>query len=471
MKWTLQQIAEWTQGQIISTYQTEFSEFSTDTRKPCDKKVFVALKGDQFDAHDFLDQAATQGAGLLLVHRLDSKFDDLKNKISIIKVDDTLLALQNWAKHYRKTLRAQVFAITGSNGKTTTKEFLAKILSTTKKTYFTEGSFNNHWGLPFSILSANAEHQCVILEMGMNHAGEITRLVHIADPDFVVCTMVGSAHIEFFGSLKAIAKAKEEIYQETRESTVRVFNQDQDLTFDMMYPVAKKFPASRMLSYSVKNDETDVYMKVEKSTGRGLHIVGSIAALKGSAIVPVFGDHNVVNLMAAACMAYASGMKPEQIWAALPLCKSTWGRNEFIKTKEDIEIIFDGYNANVDSMKALFSNVQALQISGVKIAALGQMKEQGAAAPELHREVALTAAKSGFEFIYFYGENFRDFEAGLKSAGFSNYIVEPEFSEKIKSHIKETVTKGDLVAVKGSRGAATENYVKIFTPIDWKVKG
>ena len=129
MKWTLQQIAEWSQGQIISTHQTEFSEFSTDTRKPCDKKVFIALKGDQFDAHDFLDQAAAQGAGLLLVHRMDPRFDTLKNKISIIKVDDTLSALQSWAKHYCKTLRAQVFAITGSNGKTTTKEFLAKILN------------------------------------------------------------------------------------------------------------------------------------------------------------------------------------------------------------------------------------------------------------------------------------------------------------------------------------------------------
>ena len=211
MKWSLQQIADWTEGQIVSTQQTEFSDFSTDTRKSCEKKVFVALKGDAFDAHDFLDKAADQGAGLLLVHRLDSKFDHLKDKVSIIKVDDTLTALQNWAKAYRKTMKAQVFAITGSNGKTTTKEFLAKILSTTKKTYYTEGSFNNHWGLPFSILSADSDHQCIVLEMGMNHAGEITNLVHIADPDIVVCTMVGSAHIEFFGTLKNIAKAKEEM--------------------------------------------------------------------------------------------------------------------------------------------------------------------------------------------------------------------------------------------------------------------
>lgn len=470
MKWSLQQIADWTNGQILSKVQTEFSDFSTDTRKPCDQKIFIALKGDAFDAHDFLDKAAEQGAGLLLVHRLDSKFDDLKSKVSIIKVDDTLLALQKWAHAYRKTLKAQVFGITGSNGKTTTKEFLAKILSTTKKTYFTEGSFNNHWGLPFSILSADRDHECIVLEMGMNHAGEITNLVHIADPDLVVCTMVGSAHIEFFGNLKNIAKAKEEIYQETRESTIRIFNQDQEFTFDMMYPVAKKFPASRMLSFSEKNDEADVYMKVEKSTGLGLHIVGSIAGFKNSAVVPVFGDHNVINLMAAACMAFASGMKPELIWSALSLCKSTWGRNEFIKTEEGVEIIFDGYNANVDSMKALFSNVKALNVSGVKIAALGQMKEQGAAAPELHKEVAIAAAKGGFEFIYFYGENFKDFEAGLKEVGFSNYMVEPEFSDRIQNHLKETVTKGDLLAIKGSRGAATERYIQVFSSLDWKLK-
>lgn len=470
MKWSLQQIAEWTKGEIVSSFQTEFSDFSTDTRKVCDKKVFVALKGDAFDAHDFLNKAVEQGAGLLLVHRLDAKFNSLKGQVSIIKVDDTLIALQKWAQAYRQTLKAQVFGITGSNGKTTTKEFLAKILSTTKKTFFTEGSFNNHWGLPFSILSADKDHECIVLEMGMSHAGEITNLVHIADPDIVVCTMVGTAHIEFFGSLKGIAKAKEEIYQETRESTIRIFNQDQDLTFDMMYPVAKKFPASRMLSFSGKNDEADVYMKVEKSTGQGLHIVGSIAGFRNTTIVPVFGDHNITNLMAAALMAYASGMKPELIWPALSLCKSTWGRNEFIKTKEGVEIIFDGYNANVDSMKALFSNVQALKVQGVKIAALGQMKEQGDAAPDLHKEVALAAAKSGFEFIYFYGENFKDFEAGLKASGFTHYLVDSEFTDKIKKHLLDTLTQGDLLAVKGSRGAATENYVQVFTPVNWEKK-
>ena len=202
MKWTIDQIAKWTNAKIASSHQTEFSDFFTDTRKSGANKIFVALKGDQYDSHDFLDKAVEQGAGLLLVHRLDPKFENLKDKVSILIVDDTLIALQAWACEYRKTLNAKIFGITGSNGKTTTKEFLAKILSTVKKTYYTEGSFNNHWGLPFSILNVNSDHECVILEMGMNHAGELTNLVHIADPDYVVCTMVGTAHIEHFGTLK-----------------------------------------------------------------------------------------------------------------------------------------------------------------------------------------------------------------------------------------------------------------------------
>lgn len=391
MKWSVEQILNWTGGKLISDPQLpfiKFDEFSTDTRKPCQGKIFIALKGDEYDAHHFLDQAVAQGASALFIHRLDPKFESLKTKVLIILVQDTLRGLQVWAHHYRKTLKAKFFAVTGSNGKTTTKEFLASLLSTEHKTYFTEGSFNNHWGLPFSILNVNAEHQCVVLEMGMNHAGEITRLVEIADPDFVACTMVGTAHIEHFGSQKAIAKAKEEIYQASRESTVRIFNQDQELTFDMMYPIAKRFPASRMLSFSGVNDQADVYFKIQPKDNDentnaiasmkqniGLSIIGKIGGVDGSAKVPIFGEHNIINLMAAATMVLAAGMKPEKIWQALSRCGSAWGRNEFISTVEGVEILFDGYNANLDSMKALFKNVQPIQPNGKKIAALGQMKE------------------------------------------------------------------------------------------------
>ena len=202
MKWTLQNIADWTGAEILSTHSTEFNFVGTDTRSDLTQKVFVALKGDNYDAHDYLDQAVLKKAGLLLVHRLDPRFEALKDQVSILLVKDTLQALQKFAQHYRQTLSAKIIGITGSNGKTTTKEFTAEILNSFKKTHYNQGSFNNHWGVPLTLLQIEQDVAFAVVEMGMNHAGEIKRLVEIANPDVVVCTMVGTAHLEFFGSQK-----------------------------------------------------------------------------------------------------------------------------------------------------------------------------------------------------------------------------------------------------------------------------
>ncbi|MEK6628547.1 MAG: UDP-N-acetylmuramoyl-tripeptide--D-alanyl-D-alanine ligase, partial [Bdellovibrionota bacterium] len=241
MKWHLNQIAKWTDAQIISEHQKEFLQLGTDTRKDLTGQVFIALKGVAYDAHHYLDQAVQKGASALIVHELPEKFQHLKSQISILKVKDTLKALQDFAHHYRNTLNTKIIGITGSNGKTTTKEFTAQILGQYKKTHFSEGSFNNHWGVPMTLLSIPQDADFAVIEMGMNHAGEITQLVKIANPDIVVCTMVGTAHLEFFGTQENIAKAKSEIYMESKSETIRIFNQDQDLTFDMMYPVSRKF--------------------------------------------------------------------------------------------------------------------------------------------------------------------------------------------------------------------------------------
>lgn len=249
MKWSLAQIAEWTGGKVLSSKTTDFSEIGTDTRKNLTGQIFIALKGDSFDAHDYLDKAVQAGAAALLVHSLPEKFESLKSQTSIILVNDTLKALQDFSHHYRKSLKTKIIGITGSNGKTTTKEFTAQILGQYKKTHYSQGSFNNHWGVPMTLLSIPQDADFAVVEMGMNHAGEITQLVHIAEPDIVVCTMVGTAHIEFFGTQANIAKAKSEIYLDSKPETIRIFNQDQDLTFDMMYPVSRKFPESRLRDF------------------------------------------------------------------------------------------------------------------------------------------------------------------------------------------------------------------------------
>lgn len=471
MKWSLEQIATWTNGKIISSFETKFSALGTDTRADLTGKVFVALKGDSYDAHDYLDQAAQKGATVLIVHRLEAKFADLKNKVSIIQVEDTLHALQEFAKGYRKTLSTKIIAITGSNGKTTTKEFTAQILGTYKKTHYSKGSFNNHWGVPMTLLEISPDTVYAVVEMGMNHAGEISKLVEIADPDFTVCTMVGTAHMEFFGSQKNIAAAKSEIYLDSRPDSVRIFNQDQDLTFDMMYPISRKFPASRMLSFSSRNNEADVYMQIDELSMRSMKVSGLIATQAGSAEIPVFGKQNLVNLMAAATLAYAAKMPPELIWKALPECKTAWGRNQFIQTKIGAEILFDGYNANPDSMSALLENIPLLKVVGKKIGVFGQMKELGKDSAKAHKEIGEKAGLSGFKQIYFIGEDEKHFSEGIKASGFSGeYFAKTAFDSSLGEKLHQSLQAGDIVVVKGSRGAETERFVACCEPINWDAK-
>lgn len=470
-KWNLEQIVQWTNGKVISRFKTHFSEVGTDSRQDLKGKIFIALKGDQYDAHEYLNHAVASGAEMLIIDRLESRFESLTSKITVMVVDDTLKALQDFAQGYRQTLSTKIIAITGSNGKTTTKEFTAAMLERYYvPTHFNKGSYNNHWGVPLTLLSTPVDAEFAVIEMGMNHAGEIARLVEIAQPDYVVCTMVGKAHIEFFGTIEKIAEAKQEIYLASSETTVRVFNQDQDLTFDMMYLSSKKFPAGRMLSFSQKNKEADVFFQIDMATQSGLRIHGNIAGVPGFADVPVFGQHNIINLMAAACLCYAVGMRPELIWGSLSLCQSSWGRNQFIKAKNKIDILFDGYNANPDSMKALIDNVQVLKTQGRKIAVIGQMRELGTQSAELHKDMGRYIGQQNFDYVFFIGENFKDFEAGLKEASYSHYQVDKDLSTATKEYFLNFIKPQDFLFIKGSRGIKTERFVELCEPLDWSAE-
>ncbi len=471
MKWTLEQVSKWTEGNIVSKFKTDFDEIGTDTRKDLTGKIFIALKGDNYDAHQYLDQAVAKGATALIVHDLRPEFEILKKQVSIILVKDTLEALQSFAKAYRQSLKTQFVAITGSNGKTTTKEFTAQILSQFKKTHYNQGSFNNHWGVPMTLLQTPVDAAFAVIEMGMNHAGEIQKLVEIAEPDVVVCTMVGTAHIEFFGTREKIAEAKREIYLYSKPEVIRIFNQDQELTFDMMYPVAKKFPASRMLSFSEKNNEADVFFKIEELHMFELEISGSIAGFKGSAKIPVFGRQNLTNLMASASIAFAMGMPPEKIWEALKQCRTTWGRNQFIKTKLNVEILFDGYNANPDSMNALLENIPLLKIKGQKIGVFGQMKELGEASPEAHEKLGQKVGQCDFKAVFFIGEDHESFSKGLQQSVYQGQkTVAPAFNILLGDQLKKSLNSGDLILIKGSRGAETERFIEFCEPLDWSAK-
>ncbi|MFN7729974.1 MAG: UDP-N-acetylmuramoyl-tripeptide--D-alanyl-D-alanine ligase [Bdellovibrio sp.] len=467
----LQELAQATQGQILSEIKNQFSGIGTDTRKDLSNQVFWALQGESFDAHDFLDVAVRQGASALVVHQLPEKFKDLAQTVTILKVPDTLRALQDFAHSVRKKWGGVVIGITGSNGKTTSKEFAQAVLETAFEVHSNKGSFNNHFGLPFNLLQAPASSELILAEMGMNHFGEITRLCEIAEPDIVVCSMVGRAHIEHFGSIDEIAKAKEEIYKAAPAQATRIYNLDNVWTKAMYDRAHKDYPdAKKMVTFS-QVSRADIQLKLKSMTMRDLTVTGSILGLTGEVTVPVFGAQNVTNLCVAAACGLAAGMTAALIWEALPRCKTTWGRNQFVQTKKGAEILFDAYNANPDSMKALLDNARVLECAGKKVGVFAEMLEMGEHSGPGHRELGELVGRTGFDVVYFYGKPCLDFEAGMQSSGFEKTLfVSDTYEEKLATQVAGMLQDGDLVLVKGSRGMKLERFVFLCEPLNFENK-
>ncbi len=453
-------ILQATGGTAFSQPNLIFKSVATDTRKDMTGQLFLALKGEQFDAHQFILQAIQQGATGVLVHEISAELAALKSQVTIIKVEDTLTALQDLAKAIRRKLNTKVIALTGSNGKTTTKEFTAAILETQLKVHYSKGSFNNHWGLPFSLLDLEAEHEVVVLEMGMNHANEITRLVEIAEPDIVVCTTVGTAHIEHFGSQMGIAKAKEEIYEFSPPLATRVYNIDDPLTRKMWDRGQSRFHEATILTFSNQDPKADLFLQFVSMSLTELTVKGHILGVEGQAKIPVFGRQNLVNLAAAATLALAAGLEAKEIWPALEKCRTNWGRNQLLQLKSGAQMIFDGYNANPDSMKALIENVKNVQIKGRKIGVFGQMLELGDFSAGFHQEIAEVIGQAGFDSIYFIGADAEAFRRGLSNVGNnSKHSIWPEFRAEMSDELTHEAKHGDLVVVKGSRGMKLERFV------------
>lgn len=454
-------VAQWMKAQVLNSHKEEFSGIGSDTRKDLTGKLFFALRGENFDAHDFLDKAVAQGAAGLVVDKKDKweALSNSKSKATIFLVEDTLKALQDLAHHYRKEMGTTILSITGSNGKTTSKEFCAKVLSSFFNTHYNEGSFNNHWGVPFSLLELKPEHQVAIIEMGMNHAHEIEELVKIANPNIVVCTMVGNAHIEHFGSQEKIAEAKQEIYQFSAPDAIRIFNLDNPWTFKMY----EKFGQTHQqtFTFSEKNPRAHVQMKVVDFSISSLTIEGEISGVSQKIEVPVFGEQNLTNIMVAASAALALKVSPEKIWEALKKIKTNWGRNQFVTSDKGGKILFDGYNANPDSVKSLLQNFSKLKAKGPKIAVLAEMLELGDKSKEFHKDIGRLAAQSGFDHIFFFGKPFNDFKSGVVEA---NNKVQchafDNFSSEIVEKIKQLESPESLICVKGSRGMKTERVVQ-----------
>ncbi len=472
MSWNLSigEILNATHGKALSQIKAKFSGVGTDTRADLTGKLFVALRGEAHDAHLYLDKAVLAGATGLLVDKLDPKFESLKEKVSIIEVPDTLKAFQNLGQFWRRKMNLKVVGITGSNGKTTTKEFTAAILATKYNTHYSKGSFNNHWGVPISLLEITSEHEVAVIEMGMNAFGEIETLTKIAEPDIVVVTMVGQTQGGALGGIEGVAKAKEEIYKFAPENALQIFNLDNKYTLEM-YERAKLSGKNGLLTFSSADaaaDFADVFLKLVHSDENSIMVEGKIGQVQGRTRVPVYGTHNANNVMAASAVAYACGMSGFEIWAALPNCKTGWGRNQWLNTQSGARVLFDAYNASPDSMRAALSNFALLAKSGKKIAVLGEMRELGEQTGPAHLELAREVAKVGFDEVIFIGPSREQFAKELKASGFSNKLVISDSCEHFLASEKLPVLhQSDIALIKGSRGIQLELLLKQWQPIDF----
>ena len=439
----------------------EFLGISTDSRKSQEQALFFALKGETHDAHQFLTQALSSGAKGFVVEKWDLPSSP---GISVYKVPDVLKALQDLAHRERQKFTGPVVGITGSNGKTTTKEFLAAILAPYRRVHFSKGSFNNHFGVPFTLLSQPQDAEVTICEMGMNHAHEIENLCKINEPTHVVCTMVGQAHIELLGSVEGIAKAKEEIYQNARESAVRVYNLDNPWTKQMVHRAHPR--SNRVIRFSSEDSGAEVHLQVTHMDLESLEVKGHIGGIEGKKKIPVFGLQNLTNLHAASSLALGLGLSPFEIWESLPECKTIWGRNQRVRTRKGFEILFDGYNSNPESMKALMQNQSRLSQRCAGIFA--EMLELGPHAAQYHFEVGEIVGASNLRAVYFYGPHSADFARGIKAAGFSKSLfISDSYKESLALEVFSVLGEKDLLLVKGSRGMKLETVVGLAQPLDF----
>lgn len=447
---TLKQAAAWCGGSVAPQFESIcFSGANFDTRKLQKGELFVAIVGAR-DGHDYVKNALDAGAAAVLASR------PLDENIPAIYVDNTVSAMQEIARNYRKTLHIKAVGITGSVGKTTTKEMITAVLQTTYATQKTKENFNNDIGLPVTVLSITPEHQAAVLEMGMNHFGEISLLTSIAQPDIAVITNVGRMHIENLGSEEGILQAKLEILEGLRPDGTAIFCGD----IPRLYNAAKMHHA---LTFGRK-EENDIRAVDVRSEDKSVCFTALAFGQKIPICLPVEGEHNVLNALAAVAVGVKCGVSAENIAAGLADFKNT-GMRQKSYDLGDYHIIADCYNAGPESMRAALKVLSGAK--GRKIAVFGGMLELGDFAPKEHYEVGQEAAKVA-DLLFAYGKNSEQYVLGAKAAGMM-YAERFETHEALADALKRALQSEDTLLVKGSRGMKMERVLQLLDTDDGRV--
>ena len=440
---SLKQAALWCGGTVAPAFaEVSFCGANFDSRNLRPGELFVAVTGAR-NGHAFIPDALEKGAAAVLVS------EPVREDIPAITVSDTVTALQDIARGYRESLSLRVVGVTGSVGKTTTKEMIAAVLGTTYRTQKTPENFNNGLGLPVTVLSLDRADEAAVLEMGMNHFGEIALLTRIAQPDIAVITNIGTMHMENLGSREGILQAKLEILEGLRPGGLAVFNGDNDL----LSSVAEQYHAATF-GLGAKNDVRAVNITTENDT---THFTADAFGTSMEITLPTVGEHNILNALAAIAVGLKCGVAPERIESGLADFHNT-GMRQHIYDCRGVKIIEDCYNAGPESMEAAFGVLGSYP--GRKLAALGGMLELGPLAPQAHYRVGTLAAQTA-DVLFAYGANSEQtvrgaLDAGMKSAKYF------ESHEELAQALKAELRAGDNLLVKGSRGMKMERVLRLL---------
>lgn len=463
---TVTEIARACGGETVSGLSdiATFTSISTDSRTVQPGDLFVALRGTTYDGHDFLTSVVNSGAmGIIAAKDATNPFlKRIPNQfmhVTLILVDDTLAAYQNIARLACRKIGAKVVAVTGSTGKTTTKDMVASILSGLGKTAASPENFNNEVGLPATILAADDDTEYMVLEMGMRGPGQIAELTRIAKPQVGVITNIGVTHFELLGSAENIASAKAELVSGVREDGWVVLN-----AADAWSETIRKLAKAKVLTFGTRKDadvraaDINTDNSVRASFNLESHFAGATGKIRITLNLP--GLHNVENALAAAGACFALGATPNDVKAGLEGTAPPSNRMNIIETASGALIIDDTYNASPASMAAAIAALK--ETSGLrKIAVLGDMLELGEISKEAHGDVGRQCAAAKLDLLITAGDLAREIGEGAKSAGMAeDKVIHAASQDEAADKIKAAFRAGDVVLVKASRALMFERIVE-----------
>lgn len=423
------------------------NSISIDTRTIKKDEIFIAIKGERFDGHDFVKEAFRKGAKSAIVSK-GVKFPP-KYEERLIRVKDTVEALGEIAKAHRLKFNIPIIAITGSNGKTTSKDMAAFVLSAKYNVLKNETSKNNLIGLPLTLLKLEGKHQIVVLEMGMNHFGEIARLCDIAKPNIGVITNIGPSHLEFLGTLKNVFLAKSELLKSLPRDGIAILNRD-----DIFLRNAKGLKCKK-LYFGIRERCAFQAKNLENKRDKWHFSIGKQENFE----LPLFGKHNVYNALIAVALARQFGLKSSVIRKKLSLYKKAPSMRLELKNIRGFKILDDSYNSNPFSMECAIDTLRLCNTKGKRIVVSGDMMELGKGAKAMHGNIGRMISKSHVDILVTLGSLSKFMSKGARTGGMRHLYHAKSHNDAAK-FLKDVAEPGDIILVKGSRAMQMERVIE-----------